>query len=138
MSSLTHFEHLPDLFLLELFHYLSSTDVLWSFINLNHRIQQLIRERGFFRHLNLSSASLYKFDTLLALVPPTEVRTLVVNIEASSLQLSRFPHLPHLTALRLCGVRQLKDAYDFILRHSQSLVHLTFETNDLFAPVSTH
>ncbi|CAF0765576.1 unnamed protein product [Adineta ricciae] len=94
MSSFTH---------LERFHYFSSADVLCLFINLNHRIQQLICKRGFFHRLNLSSASLYQFDTLLALV---------INIEVSPLQLSRFPHLPHLTTLRLC-----------------------FETNIVFAPI---
>ncbi|CAF4275667.1 unnamed protein product, partial [Adineta steineri] len=105
MASFTCFDELPDLFFIELFHYLSSADILWSFINLNNRIQQIVSERGVFRHINLSSLCLYKFDTLLTLLPLSQVQILVINIEASSLQLSRFSYLPHLTTLRLYGLR---------------------------------
>ncbi|CAF0955603.1 unnamed protein product [Adineta steineri] len=132
MASFTCFDELPDLFFIELFHYLSSADILWSFINLNNRIQQIISERGFFCHINLSSLCLYKFDTVLTLLPLSQVQILVINIEASSLQLSRFSYLPHLTTLRLYGLRDLKDAFNFILRHSHSLVHLTLQTYDLY------
>ncbi|CAF1028777.1 unnamed protein product [Adineta steineri] len=134
MASFICFDELPDLFFIELFHYLSSADILWSFINLNNRIQQIISERGFFRHINLSSLGFYKFDTLLTLLPLSQVQILVINIEASSLQLSRFSYLPHLTTLRLYGLRDLKDAFNFILRHSHSLVYLTLQTHDLFRP----
>ncbi|CAF1686451.1 unnamed protein product, partial [Adineta ricciae] len=52
-----------------------------------------------------------QFDILLAPVPLTRVQTLAIDVETSSLQHSRFPHLPHLIILRLCDVRQRKDAY---------------------------
>ena len=61
-----------------------------------------------------------------------------INIEASSLQVSHFPHSLHLTTLRLCGVRLRKDTYKFVLRYSHSLAHLRFEISNLFAPVSTY
>ena len=137
MAFITCFDNLPDLFFIELFRYLSSIDILWSFINLNSRIQTLISERGFFRHINLSSACLSKFDTLLTLLPRAQIQTLVIDIEASLLQLSRYSYLPCLTTLRLYGLRDFEDAFSFILRHSHSLVHLTLETNELFMPVCT-
>ncbi|UJR34895.1 hypothetical protein I4U23_027673 [Adineta vaga] len=94
-------------------------------MNLDNRIRQIIHERGFFRRINLSSTSLYKFDKLFTFLPLTQIQTLVINIEASSLVLSRFPYLPYLTTLRLYGLRTLKYAYNFILHHSHSLEHLT-------------
>jgi hypothetical protein len=135
MALITQFDNLPDLFFIDLFSYLSSIDILWAFNNLNNRIQAIINERGFFRHINLSSARLSKFNTLLTLLPLNQIETLIIDIEASPLQLSRWPYLPHLTTLRLYGLRDFIDAAAFILRHSTSLMHLTLETNDLFMSV---
>ena len=137
MVLITCFDDLPDLFFIELFSYLSSIDILWSLINLNNRIQTIIKERGFFRHINLSSARLSKFDTLLTLLPMNQIQTLVIDIEASPLQLSRWPYLPLLTTLRLYGLHDFEDASSFILHHSHSLIHLTLQTNDLFMSVCT-
>ncbi|CAF1550829.1 unnamed protein product, partial [Adineta ricciae] len=134
MAWITRFDDLPDLFFIELFHYLTSFDILWSLINLNNRIQQLIYERGFFRRIDLSSASLYKFDKVLTRLPLPEIQTLAINVEASPLQLSHFPYLPHLTTLRIYGLRELQHANTFILRHSHSLERLTLQTNDIFQP----
>ncbi|CAF4286715.1 unnamed protein product [Rotaria sp. Silwood2] len=132
MALITQFDDLPDLFFIDLFNYLSSIDILWAFTNLNNRIQTIINERGFFRHINLSSARLSKFDTLLTILPLNQIQTLIIDIEASPLQLSRWPYLPHLITLRLYGLRDFIDATNFILRHLTSLIHLTLETNDLF------
>jgi hypothetical protein len=137
MASIRCFDDLPDLFFIELFNYLSPIDILWSFINLNNRIQAIISERGFFRHINLSSARLSKFDTLLTLLLLNRIETLVIDIEASPLQLSRYPYLPRLTTLRLYGLRDFEDAYSFIVRQLHSLTHLTLETSDLFLSVCT-
>ena len=136
MTLITQFNDLPDLFFIDLFNYLSPIDILWAFTNLNNRIQTLIIERGFFRHINLSSARLSKFDTLLTILPLYQIETLIIDIEASCLQLSRWPYLPQLTTLRLYGLRDFIDATNFILRHSNSLMHLTLGTNDLFMSVS--
>lgn len=135
MASITQFHDLPDLFFIDLFNYLSSVDILWAFTNLNNRIEALINERGFFRHIDFSASCLSKFDTLLTILPLNEIETLIINVEASSLQLSRWSYLPHLTTLRLYGLRDFLDATDFILRHSTSLMHLTLETNELFMSV---
>ncbi|CAM4774372.1 unnamed protein product [Rotaria magnacalcarata] len=132
MALITKLDDLPDLFFIDLFNYLSSTDILWAFTNLNNRIQTLINERGYFRHINLSSARLSKFDRLLSILPLNQIETLIIDIEASPLQLSRWPYLPHLTTLRLYRLRDFTDATNFILRHSTTLKHLTLETNDLF------
>ncbi|CAF4887118.1 unnamed protein product, partial [Rotaria socialis] len=132
MALITKLDDLPDLFFIDLFNYLSSTDILWAFTNLNNRIQTLINERGYFRHINLSSARLSKLDRLLSILPLNQIETLIIDIEASPLQLSRWPYLPHLTTLRLYRLRDFTDATNFILRHSTSLKHLTLETNDLF------
>ncbi|CAF0720241.1 unnamed protein product [Rotaria sp. Silwood1] len=132
MALITQFDDLPDLFFIDLFNYLSSIDILWAFTNLNNRIQTIINERGFFRHINLSSARLSKFYRLLTIFPLNQIEALIIDIEASPLQLSRWPYLPHLTTLRLYGLRDFIDATNFILRHSTSLIHLALETNDLF------
>ncbi|CAF4957146.1 unnamed protein product [Rotaria sp. Silwood1] len=135
MALITQFDDLPDLFFIDLFNYLSSIDILWAFTNLNNRIQTIINERGFFRHINLSSARLSKFYRLLTIFPLNQIEALIIDIEASPLQLSRWPYLPHLTTLRLYGLRDFIDATNFILRHSTSLIHLALETNDLFMSV---
>jgi hypothetical protein len=135
MALITQFHDLPDLFIIDLFTYLTSIDVLWAFVNLNHRLRKLVNERGFFRHINLSSARLSKFDTLLALLPLNQIEILVIDIGASTLQLSRWPHLSSLTTLRLYGLRDFQDATSFILRHSVSLIHLTLGTNNKFTSV---
>ncbi|CAF5018562.1 unnamed protein product [Rotaria sp. Silwood1] len=135
MALITQFDDLPDLFFIDLFNYLSSIDILWAFTNLNNRIQTIINERGFFRHINLSSSRLSKFDTLLSILPLNQIETLIIDIEASPFQLSRWPYLPHLTTLRLYGLRDFIDATNLILRHSTSLIHLTLETSDLFMSI---
>ncbi len=71
MALITQFDDLPDLVMviIDLFSYLTSIDVLWAFANFNHRLRKLVHERGFFCHINLSSARLSKFNTLLTLIP---------------------------------------------------------------------
>ena len=131
----TQFDDLTDLIIIDLFNYLSSIDVLWIFTNLNYRYRKLVNERGYFRHINLSSARLSTFDTLIALLPLNQIQTLVIDIGASSLQLTRWPHLPSLTTLRLYGLRDFEDATTFILQHSATLTHLTLGTSDRFISV---
>ena len=135
MASVTRFDHLPDLFFIDLFSYLSSIDVLWAFATFNTRIQAIVTERGFFRHINLSSARRSKFDSLVHLLPLDRIETLTINVNASSLQLSRWPSLPRLRALRLDGLRNFEDAASFILRHWPTLMDLTLKTNDAFVSV---
>ena len=137
MASIRHFDDLPDLVFIDLFGYLSPMDVLWTFATFNTRLRALVTERGFFRHINLSSdtARRSKFDSVIELLPLDEIETLTINVEASSLQLSRWPFLPRLRALRLHGLRQFDDAANFILRHSTSLTDLTLRTNDDFLSV---
>ena len=135
MASTTQFDDLPDLFIIDLFGYLTSIDVLWTFANLNHGFRKLVNERGFFRYINLSSARLSKFNTLLSLLPLNQTETLVIDIGASSFQTTHWPHLPSLTTLRLYGLRDFEDATSFILQHSLTLTHLTLRTDDRFISV---
>ena len=52
----THFSALTDLVLLEIFAYLSCEDALYAFADLyDFRLVDLLRERGAFRHICLSS-----------------------------------------------------------------------------------
>ena len=127
MASITQFDNIADLFFIDLFKYLSSIDILSAFTNLNSRIQIIIDERGFFRRINLSSARLSKFDIRFTVLPLNQIEILIINTEASTLQLSRWPYL---TTLRLYGLRDFIDATKFILKHSTSLIHLNLETND--------
>ena len=132
MVSITQFDDLPDLVIIDLFTRLTSIDVLWAFANLNHRLRKLVHQRGFFHHINLSSARLSKFDTLLTLIPLAQIESLIIDIGASILQISHWPDLPSLTTLRIYGLRDFEDATNFILRHSVSLVHLSLGINDKF------
>ena len=135
MALITQFDDLPDLVIIDLFSYLTSIDVLSVFTDLNHRLRKLVDERGYFRHINFSSARLSKFEILLTLISPTKIESLIIDIGASILQLSRWPDLPSLTTLRIYGLRDFEDATSFILRHSVSLVHLTLGTNNKFMSV---
>jgi hypothetical protein len=137
MALIALFDDLPDLAFIEVWTYLSSIDILWAFANLNNRFRALVTERGFFRYINLSPARLSQFDTLLFLLQLHQIESLVIDIEASPLQLSRWPYLPRLTTLRLKGLREFEDVSTFVLRHAATLMHLTFETNDLFMSVCT-
>ena len=135
MTLTNQFYDLPDLIIIDLFSYLSSIDVLWAFVNLNHRFRELVDERGYFRHINLSSARLSQFDTLLPLLPLNQIQTLVIDMGASFFQLTRWPHLPSLTTLRLYGLRDFEDASSFILRHSRTIIDLTLGTSNRFTSV---
>ena len=137
MALITCFEELPDLCFIEIFRYLSSLDILRPFIDLSDRIEQLIYERGFFRHINLSSAYLYKFNKLLNLLALDQIQTLVIDIEASPLQIARFSYFPQLTTLKIYGLCDFEDASNFIVRHSRTLKHLTLIENESLRPVSS-
>jgi len=136
MALLTIFDDLPDLALIDLFTYLSSFDVLWSFTGLNGRLTALLFERGYFRHINLSSARRRQFDTLLQLLPLNSIETLVVDGHASFLQLTRWPHAPRLRSLTLMGLRDFNNVLPFLLRHAATLIHLTIGSDELDVAVS--
>lgn len=130
------FDDLPDLVFIELFNYLSSTDILWAFGDFSDRLRAIVFERGFFRHINLSQTHLHQFDTVLRLLPLANIESLVIDSYASPLQLTRWPYLPRLITLRLKGLREFEDVCTFVLRHAATLVNLTFETNGLHMSVS--
>ena len=94
MTSITRFYDLPDLFFIELFDYLSQIDILLALTNLDNRIELLIRERGYSRQIDFSLICLSKFVRLLCAIPLNHIETLIINVEASPLQLSRWPYLP--------------------------------------------
>ena len=135
MSLVTVFNDLPDLVLLELFSYLSSSDILWGWTFLNNRLTSLISELGFFCHVNLSSTHRHQFDTILRRISLNKIESLIIDIDASPLQLSRWPHLPRLITLKLKGVRNLEDVSTFVLLHASTLTHLTFHSCDYFTTV---
>jgi len=134
MSNL--FENLPDLSLIEIFSYLSCVDALWSFSNLNSRLTTLLTERGFYRHVNLSSTRNKQFKTILSILRLNEIQSLVIDRCASPLQLKSWPHLPHLRTLRLHGVRNLIDAFKLTRKHANTLTHLTVQSTRYFYTVS--
>ena len=135
MSLITVFSDLPDLVLLELFSYLSSTDILWGWAFINNRLTSLITELGFFYHVNLSSTRRHQFDTILRRIPLNKIESLIIDTDASSLQLSRWPHLPRLTTLKLKGIRKLEDVSTFVLLHTTTLTHLTLHSCEYFTTV---
>ncbi len=131
------FDNLPDLSLIEIFSYLSCVDALWSFSNLNSRLTTLLTERGFYRHVNLSSTRNKQFKIILSILRLNEIESLVIDRCASPLQLRCWPHLPNLKTLRLQGVRDFIDAFKLAKKHANTLTHLTVESTAYFYTVST-
>ena len=129
MRSPTVLEELPDLALLELLSYLSSFDAAWLFARMNHRFHALMQEKVVFvvstGHLNASD----QFNILLNLVPLDNVHSLIIDQEASPLQLLRWPRLPRLKAFRIKGVCNMEHLQMFLLCHAPTLTHLTVESN---------
>jgi hypothetical protein len=136
MTLMTRFDDLPDLALLEIFSYLSSLNILWTFTCLNDRFTALVAERGFFHHVNLSSARLSQFDSLQCLLPLNEIQSLTIDINASPLQLARWPYLPSLTKLRFKVLRDFDDILKFVVLHAATLTHILIQTNTLFHMVN--
>ncbi|CAF3322938.1 unnamed protein product [Rotaria socialis] len=123
------FQELPELALIEIFSYLSCADALWSFSNVNSHLTTLLTERGFYRHINLSSTGRSRFAAILSILRFSEIESLVIDRCASPLQLKRWPYLPHLTTLRLQGVRYLREVFKLIRKHANTLTHLTVESS---------
>ncbi|CAF2884679.1 unnamed protein product [Rotaria sp. Silwood2] len=132
ITMMSSFDDLPDLTLLEIFSYLSCADALWSFSNLNSRLITLLKERGFYHHLNLSSTRRKQFETILSILQLNQIESLVIDRYASPLQLRRWPYLPNLTTLRLQGVRNFRDVFKFARKHANTLSHLTVQSSGYF------
>ncbi|CAF1293778.1 unnamed protein product [Rotaria magnacalcarata] len=128
MTLITLFNDLPDLALIEIFSYLSSLDILWAFSSLNQRISLLLVERGYFRCINLSSTRHRQFHILLGMLPLNDIKTLIIDMDSSPLQLSQWPYLPCLKTLILNGTREFNDVLIFVLLHAATLTHLTIQT----------
>jgi hypothetical protein len=136
IEMITTFEDIADLVLIEIFSYLSCADVLSAFTCLNCRITGLLAERGFFRHVDLSSMSRRQFDQLLHILPLDDIETLTIDRHASPLQLRRWPYLPRLRRLQLRGVREYDSVLMFVVIHAATLTHITIESSEYFLTVS--
>jgi hypothetical protein len=80
MVSLSSFEILPDEMILYVCHYLRGADILYSFYNLNTRLNITIT--GYCRYVNLMAVSYKQFDYAVSNVLPqigSSVRTFVLN-----------------------------------------------------------
>ena len=91
---ITLFDNLPDLSLIEIFSYLSCIEGIYSFSNLNTRLTGLLIERGFYRHVNLSSTRYHQFQSILCLLRLNEIQSVVIDCYASPFQLQSWPYLP--------------------------------------------
>jgi len=98
----------------------------------------LITERGFFHHINLSSARYDQFNRILRFLPLNDIQSLSIDSNASSLQLTRWPYLPRLRTLRIIGVYNHDDLLLFILLHAATLTHLIIKSNERLVPVSVN
>lgn len=136
MAPFTCFDHLPDLVLIELFTYLSSTDILWGLSLLNHRLKMLIIERGFFYHINLSLTRYHQFNAIRRFLPLNDIQSLAVDGDASPLQLTRWSYLPRLRTLRIIGSYNHDDLLLFLVLHAATLTHLIIKSKERLVPVS--
>ena len=134
--SITCFNDLSDLVLIELLSYLSSFDILWGLTRLNQRLTMLIIERGFFHHINLSSARYEQFKTIVDFLPLNEIESIVIDTDASPLQLTHWPYLPRLRTLRIVGPYDLDDLLIFLLLHAATITNLIIKSNRRLVPVS--
>jgi len=132
----TLFDNLPDLSLIEIFSYLSCIDGIYSFSNLNIRLTGLLIERDFYRHVNLSSTRYHQFQSILCLLRLNEIQSVVIDCYASPFQLQNWPYLPDLRTLRVKGVRDLVDVFNFAQQHANTLTQLAVESSEYFSTVS--
>ena len=63
MTAISIFEILPDELILNIGKYLRSADVLYSFFNLNTRLNKAIN--GCYSHLDLNNVTRAQFDSIL-------------------------------------------------------------------------
>ena len=138
MASITWFDDLPDLVFIEIFSYLSSIDILWGLTQLNYRLTMLITERGFFHDINLSTAHYHQFNTILHLLSLNRIQSIAIDSDASPLQLTHWPHLPHLKTLRIIGVYNYDELSKFLLLHAATLTHLIIKSKEILIPVSVN
>jgi hypothetical protein len=138
MASITCFDDLPDLVLIEIFSYLSSIDILWGLTRLNCRLTMLVTERGFFHDINLSTAHYHQFNTILHFLSLNDIQSLAMDSDASPLQLTHWPHLPRLKTLRIIGVYNYDELSNFLLLHAATLTHLIVKSNERLIPVSVN
>jgi hypothetical protein len=93
--------------LIELFSYLSSTNTLWGFTRLNCRLTMLITERGFFYYVNLSITCYHQLHTILRFLLLNNIQSLVIDSDASPLQLTHWSYMPRLKTLRSIGIMMI-------------------------------
>jgi hypothetical protein len=96
----------------------------------------LIAERGFFHHVNLSSARYDQFHSILSILRLNEIQSLIIDCYASPLHLKTWPHLPHLKSLAVKGVRDWIDVFNFCKAYGNTLTHLAVQSNKYFCTVS--
>ncbi|CAF4201985.1 unnamed protein product [Rotaria sp. Silwood2] len=94
----------------------------------------LINERGFFYHVNLSLARRHQFDTILRFLSFNDIQSLVIDSDASPLQLTRWPYMLRLRTLRIIGVHNHDDLSHFVLLHAATLTHLIIKSNARLVP----
>ncbi|CAF2944820.1 unnamed protein product [Rotaria sp. Silwood2] len=134
MSLVTGFDDLTDLVLIELFSYLSSTDILWAFTNLNHQLTMLITERNFFSNINLSNSRYDQFNRIIRYLPLDNILLLSIDSDASPLQLTLWPYLPRLRTLRIFGAYNYDHLLLFLLLHAATLNNLIIKPNERLIP----
>ena len=132
----TFFDDLPDLVLIELLSYLTCVDAVLGFSNLNSRLTAILFERGFYRHVNLSSMGRHQFQLILSFFQCSQIESLVIDYYGSPLQLKRWPCLRNLRILIVRAVRELRDVYKFARKHVKTLTHLTAESSEYSSTVS--
>jgi len=93
-------------------------------------------ERGFFHHINLSLAHYYQFKTILRFLPLNNIQSLAIDSDASPLQLTCWPYMPHLRTLRIIGVYNHDHLLIFLLVHAATLNHLIIKSNERLVPAS--
>jgi hypothetical protein len=96
----------------------------------------LLIERGFYRHVNLSSTRYHQFQSILSLFRLNEIESLVIDYYASPFQLKSWPYLPNLRTLTIKGVRDLVDVFNYAQQYANTLTHLTVGSSDYFSTVS--
>jgi hypothetical protein len=130
-----NFLSLADIVLLEIFSYLSCEDALDAFADLqDFRLVQLLKERGAFYQICLSSQLSIQRYTFLALniwrfdlVRSFVCKELFSDFFRNFITHQRFPSL---TELRLLYVRwPTKTITDFVIAHASTLTHFVLSSS---------
>ena len=116
-TAITSFDRLATETILEIFEYLSSSDLLYAFYNSNHRLNSILLTYEYFLHsVNFSTGNFDVWQHIFSKIGPG-IRQLTITTRHFRFPLDMFPNLE---SLIICSPFEIKfDEFSLILDSSQ-------------------